>query len=121
MQATVVWLGGDVVFAGEPLRLRIGTREVPVTLQRIDEIIDPDTLEGKVGDSITKSDVGVITVASRELIAADEQLEDTSISRFVLLHGNNVVGGGRVRAVIGRRWSLPSASYATVTPAASSG
>jgi bifunctional enzyme CysN/CysC len=102
MQATVVWLGGDVVFAGEPLRLRIGTREVPVTLQRIDEIIDPDTLEGKVGDSITKSDVGVITVASRELIAADEQLEDTSISRFVLLHGNNVVGGGRVRAVIGR-------------------
>jgi bifunctional enzyme CysN/CysC len=39
---------------------------------------------------------------SRELIAADQELEDTSIGRFVLLHGSNVVAGGRVRAVIGR-------------------
>lgn len=102
MQATVVWLGSEPAPVGEPLRLRIGTREVPVTLQRIDEIIDPDTLEGKPAESIGKSDVGVITLLSRELIAGDQELEDTSIGRFVLLHGTNVVAGGRVRAIIGR-------------------
>jgi bifunctional enzyme CysN/CysC len=102
LQATVVWLGGDPVAPGDPLRLRIGTREIPVTLQRIDEIVDPDSLEGKPGDLVSKSDVAVITLTSREVIAADDDLDDTSIGRFVLMHGTNVVAGGRVRAVIGR-------------------
>jgi bifunctional enzyme CysN/CysC len=102
VQATVVWLGSDPVMPGETLRLRIGTREMPVTLQRIDEVIDPDTLAGKPGEVVSKSDVAVITLAARELIAADDKLETTSIGRFVLLHGTNVVAGGRVRSVIGR-------------------
>lgn len=102
LQATVVWLGGDPVLPGETLRLRIGTRELPVTLQRIDELIDPDTLAGQPADSIAKGDVAAVTLAARELIAADDDLEDTSIGRFVLLHGTNVVAGGRVRAIIGR-------------------
>lgn len=102
LQATVVWLGADPVMAGETLRLRIGTREAPVTLQRIDEIVDPDSLAGKPGDMLAKGDVAVVTLASRELIAADEELDTTSIGKFVLLHGTNVVAGGRVRAVIGR-------------------
>jgi bifunctional enzyme CysN/CysC len=102
LQATVVWLGSDPVMPGATLRLRIGTREMPVTLQRIDEVIDPDTLAGKPGEVVSKSDVAVITLAARELIAADDELETTSIGRFVLLAGMNVVAGGRVRSVIGR-------------------
>lgn len=102
MQATVVWLGGDAAMAGDAFRLRIGTRDVSVTLQRIDEIIDPDTLLGKPGEALGKGDVGVVTLASRELIAADDELEDTSIGRFVLVHGTAVVAGGRVRSIIGR-------------------
>ena len=102
IQATVVWLGSEPVAPGESLRLRIGTREVPVTLQRIDEVVDPDSLEGKPSDSLGKSDVAVVTLISRELIAADDDLDDTSIGKFVLMHGTNVVAGGRVRAVIGR-------------------
>jgi len=101
MQATVVWLG-DGAQAGDAFRIRLGTREVSVTLQRIDEIIDPDTLVGKPSDRVEKSDVAVVTLSSRELIAADDELEDTSIGRFVLMHGTNVVAGGRVRSVIGR-------------------
>jgi bifunctional enzyme CysN/CysC len=101
MQATVVWLG-DGAQAGDAFRIRLGTREVSVTLQRIDEIIDPDTLVGKPSDRVEKSDVAVVTLSSRELIAADDELEDTSIGRFVLIHGTNVVAGGRVRSVIGR-------------------
>ncbi|HEY2475541.1 MAG TPA: adenylyl-sulfate kinase [Candidatus Cybelea sp.] len=102
LQATVVWLGSDPVMPGEALRLRIGTREIPVTLQRIDEVIDPDTLGGKPGDMLAKSDVAVVTLVARELIAADDDLETTSIGRFVLMHGTNVVAGGRVRSVLGR-------------------
>jgi bifunctional enzyme CysN/CysC len=102
MQTTVVWLGAEPAAAGAALRLRIGTREIPVTLQRIDEVIDPDTLGSRPGESIGKGDVAVVTLASREMIAADDDLENTSVGRFVLLHGLNVVAGGRVRAVVGR-------------------
>jgi bifunctional enzyme CysN/CysC len=105
MQATVVWLGADPATAGDPFRLRLGTRDVSVTLQRIDEIIDPDTLLGKPGETLNKGDVGVVTLASRELIAADDELDDTSIGRFVLMHGTSVVAGGRVRSIIGRHRS----------------
>ncbi|HEY3675272.1 MAG TPA: adenylyl-sulfate kinase [Candidatus Tumulicola sp.] len=101
MQATVVWLG-DGAKAGDAFRLRLGTREVSVTLQRIDEIIDPDTLVGKPADRVEKSDVAVVTLSARELLAADDELEETSIGRFVLMHGTNVIAGGRVRSVIGR-------------------
>jgi bifunctional enzyme CysN/CysC len=102
IQATVVWLGSDPVMQGEALRMRIGTREIAVTLQRIDEVVDPDSLAGKPGDVLGKGDVAVVTLASRELIAADDELETTSIGKFVLMHGSNVVAGGRVRSVIGR-------------------
>ena len=102
MQTTVVWLSPDSAKPGDTLRLRIGTREVPVTLQKIDEIINPDTLEPQESETINKSDVGVITLSSRELIAADDELEDTSFGRFVLMHGMNVIAGGRVRKLIGR-------------------
>ncbi|MBV8374648.1 MAG: adenylyl-sulfate kinase [Candidatus Eremiobacteraeota bacterium] len=102
LSATLVWLGGDQAKPGDALRMRIGTREIPVTLARIDEIVDPDSLEGKPAQAIDKSDVAVVTLTSRELIAADDDLDDTSIGRFVLMHGTQVVAGGRVRAVIGR-------------------
>jgi len=102
LQTTVVWLSPEGAKAGDPLRLRIGTREVPVTLQRIDEIVNPDTLEPEAGETISKSDVAVVTLASRELIAADDELEETSFGRFVLMHGTSVVAGGRVRKVVGR-------------------
>jgi bifunctional enzyme CysN/CysC len=102
LTATVVWLGSDSIRPGDSFRMRIGTREIPVTLARIDEIVDPDSLEGKPGEALEKSDVAVVTLTSRELIAADDDLDDTSIGRFVLVHGTQVVAGGRVRAVIGR-------------------
>ncbi len=102
MQATVVWLGADPVFPGATFRLRIGTREIPVTLQHIDEIVNPDSLDPEPGESLNKGDVAVITLSARELIAGDDTLDDTSFGRFVLMHELAVVAGGRVRSIIGR-------------------
>src|SRR5579862_5285155 len=102
MQATVVWLGAEPVRAGTALQLRIGTREVAVTLQRVDEVINPDNLEPQPSETVSKGDTAVITLASRELIAGDAELEDTSFGRFVLMHGTSVLAGGRVRSIIGR-------------------
>lgn len=102
LQARIVWLGTDPVRAGEPLRLRLGTREIPVTLQRIDEVVDPDTIEARPGEELRSGDVGAVTLVSRELIAADVAIEGSSVSRFVLVRNEQIVAGGRVDAVVGQ-------------------
>ena len=102
LQARIVWLGNETASAGESMRLRLGTREIPVTLQRIDEILDPDTIEARAGSELTSGDVGVVTLVSRELIAADVSIEGSSVSRFVLVRNGQIVAGGRVHAVVGQ-------------------
>ena len=102
VQTTVVWLGADPVRSGEPLRMRLGTREVAVTLQKIEESIDPDTLEPREAQELRSGDVGVVSLVSRELIAADVNVRNSSIGRFVLVRGGTIVAGGRIDAVVGR-------------------
>jgi bifunctional enzyme CysN/CysC len=100
-QTTVVWLGADPVRAGEPLRMRLGAREISVTLQRIEESIDPDTLEPREAQELRSGDVGVVSLVSRELIAADTNLAESSIGHFVLVRNGAIVAGGRIDAVVG--------------------
>jgi bifunctional enzyme CysN/CysC len=100
-QTTIVWLGVDPVRAGEPLRMRLGAREISVTLQRIEESIDPDTLEPREAQELRSGDVGVVSLVSRELIAADTNLAESSIGRFVLVRDGAIVAGGQIDAVVG--------------------
>lgn len=102
LQATVVWLSQTPLHAGSTLRLRLGTHDMPVTVQHIDERIDSETLEPRSASALESGDVGVITLVARELLAADIDMAESSVGRFVLVSENNVVAGGRVRSVIGR-------------------
>jgi bifunctional enzyme CysN/CysC len=103
LQATIVWLGANPLKAGEVLRMRVATRDIPVTVQRIDEVIDPETLERGSAESIEANQIAVVTLNARELIAADDEILGTSIGRFILVREGAIVAGGRVDAVIGRR------------------
>lgn len=102
LQATIVWLGEHPVNEGDSLRLRLGTREIPVSLQKIEHVVDHETLEPRAAETITRGEVAVVTFVARESVAADVALERSSISRFVLMRDRAVVAGGRVAAVIGR-------------------
>lgn len=102
LEAEVVWLTHDELRVGEALRLRIGTREVPVSVQHISEVVDPDTVEPMQAEHVRSGDVAVITLTSRELIAADDGRVPSSLSRFVLVREGTIVAGGRVRAIVAR-------------------
>ncbi len=115
LQARIVWLGADPARAGETLRLRLGTREIPVTIQRIDEVIDPETIEPRPGEELRSGDVAVVTLVSRELIAADVALDGSSITRFILVRNGTIVAGGRVDAVVGRARSEGATNVVAMT------
>jgi bifunctional enzyme CysN/CysC len=114
-QATVVWLGREPVRAGEALRMRLGTREIPVTLQKIEELVDPDTLEPREAQELVSGDVGVVSLVARELMAADTNLAESSIGRFVLLRAGAIVAGGRVDAVVGHARSEGATNVVAMT------
>jgi bifunctional enzyme CysN/CysC len=114
-QTTIVWLGRDPVRSGEALRMRLGTREIPVTLQKIEEMIDPDSLEPREAEELRSGDVGVVSLVARELIAADTTLAESSIGRFVLLRAGAIVAGGRVDAVIGHARSEGATNVVAMT------
>jgi bifunctional enzyme CysN/CysC len=101
LRARIVWLGATPARPGDTLRLRLGTREIPVTLQHLDEVLDPDTLQPRARETLTGGDVAVVTLVSRESIAADVALDGSSIGRFVLVKDLAIVAGGSVDAVIG--------------------
>jgi bifunctional enzyme CysN/CysC len=103
IQATVVWLGAEPLRAGEALRMRIATREIPVTVQSIDDVIDPETLDRAPAGEVTGNQIAVVTLGARELIPADDETQGTSIGRFILVRDNAIVAGGHVDQVIGRR------------------
>jgi bifunctional enzyme CysN/CysC len=102
LQATVVWLGQEPLRATQSLRLRIGTHDIPVTVQHIDERIDADSMEPRAAEELQSGDVGVISVVARELVSADVDVPESSMGRFVLVRDNAVVAGGRIRSVLGR-------------------
>ncbi|HEY5341631.1 MAG TPA: adenylyl-sulfate kinase, partial [Candidatus Aquilonibacter sp.] len=115
LQTTVVWLGADPVRAGETLRMRLGTREIPVTLQKIEEMIDPDSLAPMESQELKSGDVGVVSLVARELIAVDTALAQSSLGRFVLLRNAAVVAGGRVDAVLGHARGEGSSNVVAMT------
>jgi bifunctional enzyme CysN/CysC len=102
LKATIVWLGAQPLRTGEALRMRIATREVPVTVQRIDDVIDPETLERAPAEEVIGNQIAVVTLTARELIPADDEATGTSIGRFILVRDNAIVAGGHVDEVIGR-------------------
>jgi bifunctional enzyme CysN/CysC len=114
-QTTVVWLGREPVRAGETLRMRLGTREIPVTLQRVEEIVDPDTLEPREAETLQSGDVGVVSLVARELIAADVNVANSSIGRFVLVCDGAIVAGGRIDAVLGHARSEGATNVVAMT------
>lgn len=102
LQTTVIWLGASPACEGDSLRLRLGTREIPVTLQKIEHVIDPETLEPRPAPSVNAGDVAVLALGARESIAADVGLEGSSLGRFVLAREGSIVAGGRIDGIAGR-------------------
>jgi len=99
ISAAVLWLGEHPVRAGTNLRMRLGTREIAVTVARIEETFDPEDGRGRAAQEAHAGDVAAVTLVARETIAADPALPASSISRFILLDEGRVVAGGKVRAV----------------------
>lgn len=95
-RATVFWLGAEPLRPGSDYRLRFGTAEVPATAERIERVIDTDSLAPSDAPRVERDQVAEIVLRSPMLLALDDHARMPGAGRFVLRRGGVTVGGGLI-------------------------
>jgi bifunctional enzyme CysN/CysC len=93
-RATVFWLAAEPLREGRDYRLRLGMREVPVTVERIERAIDTDTLAAANGGLVARDQVAELVLRSPALLALDDHTRLPRTGRFVLRGNGATLAGG---------------------------
>jgi len=95
-RATIFWLASHPLVIGQRLKLKLTTREVIVTVQSIDKVIDTETLAPSAGSEVSRNAVAEITLRSQNVVALDEYRDNPATGRFSLVDGYDTVAGGLI-------------------------
>jgi bifunctional enzyme CysN/CysC len=108
-RARLFWLGQRPLAAGAQLRLRHGSAEMPVVIERIERVIDTDDLSTAAGEALPGNGVGEVWLRTRGLLAIDDHADHPITGRFVLVDGALIVGGGIISTsgIADQRRALP--------------
>ena len=93
-RANLFWLGRAALVPGDPYRLRRGAAETPAVVERIDRIVDTNTLASAPGAKVEWNGVAEVVIRTRGLLALDHHADNALTGRFVLVDGHHIVGGG---------------------------
>jgi bifunctional enzyme CysN/CysC len=92
----LIWLGHEPLRQGAEYRLKIATREVTVTAQRVERLFDTEDLSAREATEVARHGVADVVLRSRAMLALDEASTIARTGRFVLTDGHNIVGGGLI-------------------------
>jgi bifunctional enzyme CysN/CysC len=90
------WLGRKPLVQGESYRLRMQTRDVQVTVERVEAIYDPDALSQRPAVKVERNEIADVVLRSYAMLALDEAERNARTGRFVLSDGANIVAGGTI-------------------------
>ncbi|MBA4099509.1 MAG: adenylyl-sulfate kinase [Rhodospirillum sp.] len=90
------WLGRKPLTRGDSYRLRMQTRDVPVIVEAIEAIYDPDALAQHPADKVERNEIADVVLRSYAMLALDEADQNPRTGRFVLGDGANIVAGGTI-------------------------
>ena len=95
-RALIYWLGGNPLRQGAKYRLRLDGRETEVSVQEIERVIDTADLSTRETDEVVRNDAAEVVLRSRTMLALDEAKSLPRTGRFVLVEGDEIVGGGAI-------------------------
>jgi bifunctional enzyme CysN/CysC len=90
----IFWLGKSGATLASEYKLKLGTTEVPVKLQSIEQIVHTSNLEEDYGGVIQRNQVADVILRTKQKVALDDFSRIAATGRFVLNHGHEIVGGG---------------------------
>ena len=95
-QGRLFWLPNEPLRPGASYRLRLQTREVPVTVQEIKALYDVEQLTSAPSDIVPHHGIADVVLRSQAMLALDRLEENPKTGRFVLTDGVNLVAGGTI-------------------------
>lgn len=90
------WLGKKPLTRGDTYRLRMQSRDVQVTVEKIEALYDPDALSQRPAAAVERNEIADVVLRSYALLALDEAEQNPHTGRFVLSDGANIVAGGTI-------------------------
>jgi bifunctional enzyme CysN/CysC len=85
LQATILWMDDSELREGKSYFLKIGTRTVPATVQKIDCKIDINTGEQLPADRLVKNEIAVCTIAAAESLVMDVFAHSRELGGLILI------------------------------------
>jgi len=100
LKVSLIWLGKEPLVKGREYSLKTGTSKVRCELSEIHKIIDASTLDSQNRkEQVDRHDVADCIFSLQKAIAFDLVLDLPRTSRFVLVDGYEIAGGGIIRDV----------------------
>ncbi|MCP4619375.1 MAG: adenylyl-sulfate kinase [Bradyrhizobium sp.] len=99
IRARIFWLHDKPLAKGDPILVRLGTRESRANVVAIEKAIDPGALSNEEGKSIARNHVGEIDISLAQPIAADPHSDNPRTGRLVIEVNGRIAGGGLVLSV----------------------
>ncbi len=85
LQTQILWMDDAPLYPGKPYMLKLGTRQVPVTVQSIEYKIDINTGEKLEAKELQKNEIGCCLIAASEKVVLDSFDNNRQLGRFILI------------------------------------
>jgi len=93
-RARLFWLGRAPLTAGRWYKMKLGTAEHSVMVEKVERVIDVTDLASVDTDWVERNAVAEVILRSRGKVALDEFVDNPKTGRFVLIDNYDIVGGG---------------------------
>ncbi len=93
-ESNVFWLSDKEISLNKKYLMKINTGEYEVSINKIKNIIDTESLNKKKKDNVVKNDVCELVIHSSQFIPMDDYTFNKSTARFCLLDEEQIVAGG---------------------------
>jgi bifunctional enzyme CysN/CysC len=107
IRARIFWLHDKPLSKGDPVLIRLGTRETRATVVAIEKAVDPGALSNEEAKSIARNHVGEIDISLAQPIAADPYGDNPRTGRLVIEINGRIAGGGLVLSVDAGQRAVP--------------
>ncbi|MEZ4429848.1 MAG: GTP-binding protein [Nannocystaceae bacterium] len=100
LRVKLFWLGRKPMTRGRSYKLKLATAETAVSIAAIHRVLDASELGSSTGkDRVERHDVADLELHARKPVALDLAHEIEGTSRFVIVDGFDIAGGGIVSEV----------------------
>ncbi|MDT9597397.1 sulfate adenylyltransferase subunit CysN [Sphingosinicella rhizophila] len=111
LAATLVWMSEEALVPGRSYWLKMGTQTVAAHIEKVDHVVDVNSLEKGPGRPLALNDIGAVAIRLDRRIPAIIYAESRRLGGFILIDkvSHETLAAGMVDAIVQRAEKRPVA------------